>query len=115
MGSGLGFGLGLGSSVVCWVVFDVFVFIMLESHVGQTNFPNFHALSYIIIQNCGRGPSRNEMYDKRHALSIMMFLLPTKVYGIVLVYHYFPCRVLATRAIGCVPRSLKNGRRNDCL
>ena len=36
-------------------VFDIFILIILEAHVGQTKFPDFHMLSYKILQYCGKG------------------------------------------------------------
>ena len=57
---GVGFTVGarvIGSRVVFGAVFGVFRLIILEEHVGQTKLPDFHALSYIIMQNCGKGGS----------------------------------------------------------
>ena len=40
----VGLGLGFGSEVLFWAVFDIFRLIILESHVGQTKFPHFHVV-----------------------------------------------------------------------
>ena len=53
--SGIGLGLGLGSKVAFRAVFDIFRLKILEPQLGQTNFPDFHALSQ--IQNGGKGSS----------------------------------------------------------
>ena len=43
-GAGSELGLGLGSNVIFWVVFDGGFLIRLEAHVGQMIFPVFHTV-----------------------------------------------------------------------
>ena len=57
-GSGLGLGLGLVSKVVFSAFFEIFGLITLEPHADHNQVPDSYTLSYIIIQNCGKGGSR---------------------------------------------------------
>lgn len=37
-----------------WAVVDIFLLTIMEAHVDQTNFHDFHTLPYTTIQNCDK-------------------------------------------------------------
>ena len=49
--------VGLGSKVVFWAVFNIFLLIILEAHVSQTHFPDSIHLLNIVIRNSGKAIS----------------------------------------------------------